>query len=239
MIKDSGQREEFSNWFIRDIDSDKLRFDLIPIWQLKSLAKQYTDWMQKYWEDNWKLARWKKAIERFKQSAYRHFVERQEWIYDENHNDAAIFNIMAYEYHRDRMNINSIIFWADWKEVQLNTFMGKVQVEQTQTIFDYSFREEVKKQRYFTIESDEKERICSWLKHKIYTYIWENKFVIMFTYEEWKPQTFTVVPTCYVEDCLWKYLLWQTWLIEWVYAYDYERALDCYKRDNENNNSNA
>ena len=43
MILDSGQRKEFSNGFVRDIDDSKLRFDLIPIWQLKTLARQYTD----------------------------------------------------------------------------------------------------------------------------------------------------------------------------------------------------
>ena len=116
MIKDSGRRKEFINWFVRDLDEDKLRFDLIPIWQLKTLARQYTDWMKKYWADNRKLARWKEAIERFKQSAYRHFVERQEWIYDENHNDAAIFNIMAYEYHRNRMLENDLVFDSNWNE---------------------------------------------------------------------------------------------------------------------------
>ena len=116
MIKDSWQRKEFSNGFVRDLDNDKLRFDLIPIWQLKSLARQYTDWMQKYWENNRQLARGKVAIERFKQSARRHFISRQNGEYDENHNDATIFNIMAYEYHRQRMLGAWLWFNNEWEE---------------------------------------------------------------------------------------------------------------------------
>ena len=116
MILDSGLRKEFSNGFVRDIDDSKLRFDLIPIWQLKTLARQYTDWMKKYWENNRQLARWKEAIMRFKQSARRHFITRQEWIYDEFHNDATIFNIMAYEYHRNRMLENDLVFDDNWDE---------------------------------------------------------------------------------------------------------------------------
>lgn len=116
MIKDSGQRKEFSNGFVRDLDSDKLRRDLIPLQPLERVAKQYTEWMLKYWENNWMLARWKVAVERFKQSWWRHFISWQKWEYDENHDAACVFNILAYEYHRNRMLENDLVFDDNWDE---------------------------------------------------------------------------------------------------------------------------
>lgn len=50
--KDSGKRKEMANWFVRDDDWTKLRFDLIPIDMLERLAWLYTRWAVKYWDDN-------------------------------------------------------------------------------------------------------------------------------------------------------------------------------------------
>lgn len=116
MIKDSWQRKEFSNWFVRDVDTNKLRWDLLPIEILERVCTQYTEWMNKYWANNWQQARWKEAIERFKQSARRHFISWQKWEYDENHDAATIFNIMAYERHRKRMLDNDATFDHNWEE---------------------------------------------------------------------------------------------------------------------------
>lgn len=113
--KDSGKRKEFDNWFVRDLDDGKLRYDLIPLNMLERLAWLYTRWIKKYWENNWHLARGEEAIERFKQSARRHYISWMKWEYDEDHAIATCWNIFAYERHKERMQKEWLIF-KDWKE---------------------------------------------------------------------------------------------------------------------------
>lgn len=103
ITKDSWVRKEFSNWFVRDTDEWKLRFDLIPIEALERLAGTYTRWAKKYWDNNRTLAEWEEAISRFKQSAFRHFISRMKWNYEEDHWYACIFNIIAYEYLTNKL----------------------------------------------------------------------------------------------------------------------------------------
>lgn len=102
VTKDSGKKRVFDTWFQRDTWEEKLRFDLIPIDQLERLAGQYTRWASKYWENNWQKARWKKEVDVFRQSAYRHFIKWMKWEYDEDHASAIMRNVMWYERHRDR-----------------------------------------------------------------------------------------------------------------------------------------
>lgn len=120
VIKDSGNRREFDNWFVRDLDDDKLRWDLMPIEQMSDVCLQYTLWMKKYWENNWHQARWKVAINRFKQSARRHFLAWQSGQYDEMHHAATVFNIWAYEFHTKRMRDEWLTFDKEWNEVLNN-----------------------------------------------------------------------------------------------------------------------
>lgn len=116
-IKDSWQRKEFGNWFVRDLDDWKLRRDLMPISMMKRTAQQYTSWMLKYGEDNRQQARGKKAIMRFKQSAFRHFMQRMDWEIDEDHGcGGTVFNIYAYERHKKRMQDDDLIFDDNWDE---------------------------------------------------------------------------------------------------------------------------
>ena len=121
-IKDSGKREEYSNWFVRDLDEWKLRRDLMPINMMKRTCEQYTKGMLKYWDDNRKQARGKKAIMRFRQSAFRHFMQWMEWDLDEDHGcGGTVFNIYAYERHKNRMDNNDLIFDENWDEIISNS----------------------------------------------------------------------------------------------------------------------
>lgn len=113
ITKDSWERTEFSNWFVRDVDTGKLRYDLIPINMLDRLAGLYTRGIEKYWENNWQQARWRIAIERFKQSAWRHFIKWQQWEYDEDHAIAVAWNIFAYEWHKTRLEENNMYCTED------------------------------------------------------------------------------------------------------------------------------
>jgi len=98
ITKDSGVRKERDSWFRRDTDEGKPRYDLIPLDCLKALAELYTRWAVKYWDNNRQLAQEEDAINRFKQSAFRHFIQRMNWEVDEDHWMAVVFNIFAYQH---------------------------------------------------------------------------------------------------------------------------------------------
>lgn len=96
--KDSGQRVRYASGFNRDVADGKPRYDLIPISMLTRLADLYQRGSVKYGDNNWKLAKSSEELERFKQSAWRHFISWQEGKEDEDHASAVVFNIFAYEY---------------------------------------------------------------------------------------------------------------------------------------------
>lgn len=97
--KDTGIRQKFESGFVRDSDLNKPRYDLIPHELLYRLAMLYTRGAQKYDDQNWRKANSKKEYDRFKASAFRHFMQWQAGEEDEDHAVAAIWNIIAYEWH--------------------------------------------------------------------------------------------------------------------------------------------
>lgn len=98
ITKDSWVRKERDSGFRRDTDEGKPRYDLIPLDCLKALAELYARWAVKYWDNNWQLASEDDAIKRFKQSAFRHFIQRMNWEIDEDHWMAIVFNVFAYQH---------------------------------------------------------------------------------------------------------------------------------------------
>ncbi|HRF70620.1 MAG TPA: DUF5664 domain-containing protein [Candidatus Pelethenecus sp.] len=100
ITKDSGKRIKFKSGFNRDVQEGKPRYDLIPPELLKRLADLYARGAVKYGDDNWKKATTPEEINRFKASAFRHFMD---WISDSNkeedHAVATIWNIISYEWH--------------------------------------------------------------------------------------------------------------------------------------------
>lgn len=98
--KDSGKRKMWDSGFNRDDDESKLRYDLIPPEMLERLAGLYTRGAVKYGDNNWRLAKTDEEIERFKQSAWRHFISWQQGDYSEDHAIAVCWNIFAYEWHK-------------------------------------------------------------------------------------------------------------------------------------------
>lgn len=96
--KDSGKRVEFNSGFVRDVNTGKPRYDLIPIDVLKRLAELYTRGAEKYGDENWKLAETDTELNRFRESGFRHFIQWMNKEDDEDHSIGAIWNIMAYEH---------------------------------------------------------------------------------------------------------------------------------------------
>jgi len=103
--KDSGNHMEFSTGMKRDVNTDKPRFDLISPLNLPFEEQMLTRWAnlmsrgaEKYTARNWELAKTSDEYARFKESAFRHFMQ---WYYgktDEDHAAAVFFNITGAEY---------------------------------------------------------------------------------------------------------------------------------------------
>ena len=105
VVKDSGERAHFDSGMQRDVTTGKLRYDLVfdgPMFA--RIAAHLTKGAVKYEPRNWMKARGQEEMDRFKQSAVRHFMQ---WIAgdtDEDHAAAVYFNINGYEYVKERMN---------------------------------------------------------------------------------------------------------------------------------------
>lgn len=102
--KDSGQRVDFESGMRRDTDNGKPRYDLIPLKPLKRLAELYARGAVKYGEKNWTLANSQEELNRFKASAWRHFVQWQMGETDEDHAIAVVWNVFAYLTIEDKLN---------------------------------------------------------------------------------------------------------------------------------------
>lgn len=98
--KDSGERIKFNSGFTRDITKGKPRYDLIPHEMLTRVAELYARGADKYGESNWKLADKNNSeeIDRFKASAFRHFMQWVRGDEDEDHLSAVVFNLFSHEF---------------------------------------------------------------------------------------------------------------------------------------------
>lgn len=109
ITKDSGKRKVFGSGMQRDTGEGKPRFDLIiPKGQKyeNSLLYRWAMLMArgalKYDERNWEKAEGREEAERFKASAFRHFMA---WFHnerDEDHAAAILFNINGFEFVREK-----------------------------------------------------------------------------------------------------------------------------------------
>lgn len=101
VVKDSGERQEFDGGMVRDIEEGKIDYTLIldgPM--LYRWAEHLTKGAVKYAARNWMLATIAEQ-ERFRRSAFRHFVAWLNDERDEDHAAAVFFNINGAEYARE------------------------------------------------------------------------------------------------------------------------------------------
>lgn len=91
-VKDSGKRQEFETGAVRDTSEGKGRYDLIPVYALKRLARHYENGAKKYGDNNWKKGM---PLRRYYDSAMRHLGNWMEGNRDEDHLAAVLFNVMA------------------------------------------------------------------------------------------------------------------------------------------------
>lgn len=108
--KDSGARAEYNSGMVRDTEEGKARFDLlVPLGVPydKQILTRFADLLargaEKYSARNWEKANSQDELDRYKSSAFRHFMQ---WITgetDEDHAAAVMFNLMCYETVKDRV----------------------------------------------------------------------------------------------------------------------------------------
>lgn len=101
--KDSGKRVKFKTGMNRDTQDGKPRYDLIEPNILKRWGELMARGAVKYGERNWEKAKTREELDRFKASAFRHFMQWVSGDADEDHAAAILFNVAAAEYVKDRL----------------------------------------------------------------------------------------------------------------------------------------
>jgi len=103
-VKDSGKREQFESGMQRDTTEGKILWHLAfdgPMF--KRYAEHLTKGAVKYTARNWMKASGQAELERFKESAVRHFIQWMNGERDEDHAAAVLFNINGFEYVLDQL----------------------------------------------------------------------------------------------------------------------------------------
>lgn len=108
--KDSGARAAYDSGMVRDTEEGKARFDLlVPLGvpYQEQILTRFADLLargaEKYSARNWEKANSQAELDRYKSSAFRHFMQ---WITgetDEDHAAAVMFNLMCYETVKGRV----------------------------------------------------------------------------------------------------------------------------------------
>lgn len=95
ITKDSGERIDYDSGMRRDTDKGKPRYDLCYQPLFTRWAELMARGAEKYGERNWEKANSPEEYNRFKASAYRHFIQWFQGENDEDHAAAVLFNIGA------------------------------------------------------------------------------------------------------------------------------------------------
>ena len=99
-ITKTNKLHRYKSGYQRDTPQGKPRYDLIPHELLKRLAELYARGAERYGSNNWRLANSDEEYERFKASAWRHFVQWSAGEEDEDHFAGTVFNLIAWEWHK-------------------------------------------------------------------------------------------------------------------------------------------
>jgi hypothetical protein len=104
LVKDSGERTAFESGMVRDTASGKTDYTLIvdgPM--LERWAVHLTKGAAKYAKRNWMQANGPAELERFMESAMRHFLQWFRGETDEDHASAVFFNVNGAEFVKGKM----------------------------------------------------------------------------------------------------------------------------------------
>lgn len=106
ITKDSGKRVDFDSGMKRDTQEGKPRYDLIYAPELKQWAELMARGAEKYGENNWQKANSVEELNRFKASAWRHFMQFMEGEETECHSAAIYFNISACRFIMAKLGVD-------------------------------------------------------------------------------------------------------------------------------------
>ena len=104
VIRDSGKRAKFAGGMVRDVTQGKIQYHrLFHGVLMERLCTHFTNGAIKYpdsanGEPNWMLANDQVALNRFKESAARHFAQWMLGDRSEDHFAATVFNQNAWEW---------------------------------------------------------------------------------------------------------------------------------------------
>jgi hypothetical protein len=104
VTKDSGERQQFASGMQRDTSKGKRRYGLIAD---GPMFDRWADLMQrgaeKYEARNWMKAADEEELNRFRESAFTHFMQWFRGEADEDHAAAVFFNLNGAEYVKTKM----------------------------------------------------------------------------------------------------------------------------------------
>jgi hypothetical protein len=100
MLKDSGERREFTTGAVRDCATGKGRYDLIPPEAVRALALQLEVGAIKYTDRNWEKGI---PLSKYFDSAARHLFKYMEGERDEDHLVSALWNVACMVATRERI----------------------------------------------------------------------------------------------------------------------------------------
>lgn len=108
IVKDLGCRITTESGMSRSDTTGRPRYDLIWLPGLERLAFHMAKGVPIHGERNWEKASTEKELERFKESAFRHFMQWMEGQIDEDHASAVIFNLFGAEMVKSKLKaVNS------------------------------------------------------------------------------------------------------------------------------------
>lgn len=103
-VKDGGKRKKFRTGMIREPSTDKPRYDLVWKPGLKRVAMVMAHGASKYSPRNWELASTQEELDRFLESANRHFEQFFAGEVDEDHGAQCVFNIFGAMMVREKLS---------------------------------------------------------------------------------------------------------------------------------------
>lgn len=111
-VRDSGKRKRFESGMQRDVTEGKVDYSLLldgPMFE--RWAAHMTKGAEKYEKRNWMKAAGQEELDRFRESAFRHFLQWMRGDVDEDHAAAVIFNLNGAELVKERMasDVNRVI----------------------------------------------------------------------------------------------------------------------------------
>lgn len=99
-VQDSANKTAFGTGSMRDTQTNKGRYDLIPTNAILRLAQHYENGARKYAERNWEKGQ---PLYQYYNSAIRHLEHIKDADISEDHLAAALWNVAAMIHHIDKM----------------------------------------------------------------------------------------------------------------------------------------